>query len=109
MMNLQQHWHAAGMQAEDNMPANAPAGSMEPSAKRPRLDQRLDRTAVVDWIAEKGAVTGPQLMAQFGETPGLASLLDEMCGNFEICRKGGNAATSSAIELDDPDVQYIAL
>lgn len=123
--------------AEENVPANGGgAAGMEPEAKRQRLGatsgtpgqyagvvqqqhlmeaQQLDRSAVQGWIAAQGPVNGLQLVARFGGGGAgsmkqqLVALLDAMCADFDICRRGGNAATCSAIELDDPAVQYMAV
>jgi hypothetical protein len=138
MMNAQQHWFAGqpgdtggSQQAGENVPDNAAAaaGCAQPEAKRARVDssqagaagpaqpaaQQLDRQAVQAWIAAQGAASGPQLLDHFGcaansaQQQQLAALLEAMCEDFDVARRGGTSATSATINLHDPAVQFVAL
>lgn len=119
--------------AAENRPSNG-APSAVPEAKRQRLSSgvgaqpaqqqqqqlpQLDRAAVVAWLAGRGGATGAQLVQQFcggaDDQPlrvwqqRLVGLLEEMCADFEVVRKGGNSAASSTINLDDAAVQFMPL
>jgi hypothetical protein len=120
---------AAGENVPDN--AAAAAGGAQPEAKRARLDssqagtagpaqpaaQLLDRQAVQAWIAARGAASGPQLLEHFGCAANgthhhhqqMAALLEAMCEDFDVARRGGTSATSAIIDLHDPTVQFVAL
>ena len=41
--------------------------------------------------------------------PALAGLLEQLMVECEVMRRGGNAALSSAVELDDAEIEYLPL
>jgi hypothetical protein len=118
--------------AEENRAANngMGAGVAEPEAKRQRVSDaapagpqpsacpppHLDRNAVLGWISAQGTCTGPQLLARFDGGSGapdvrqqLTAMLASLCCDFEVARRGGASASSSLIDLDDPDVQFLVV
>lgn len=74
----------------------------------------LERDVVLAWIGLHGPLSGPQLAARFcGGEPHqaaqLAGILAGACADFDLARRGGSSATSEAVDLTDPEVQYFSL
>lgn len=79
----------------------------------------VDADTVLSWLSQNGPATGPQIATTFCETEEiegekevvrreLRCVLAGLMDDYAICRKGGNAATSGDVDLDDGVTLYMA-
>lgn len=101
----------------------------EPAAKRARTGDEnadpdeattetpaaIDAGAVLGWLETNGPTSGAALARRFCRTANpeaqrrLSSVLRRLVQEFAVCRKGGAAAASSAVDLQDGCTLYMLL
>ena len=113
---------AAADAGGENVPANAcepqPPPPQQQPTKRARLDDvsaaaDLSREALVAWLGQAGPASGPQLEARFcgggGGSAPLTALLEQLCAEFVVVRRGAGAARSGRVDLADPTITFMLL
>jgi ATP-dependent DNA helicase RecQ len=75
----------------------------------------IDPPTVLNWLQTHGPTSGAALAQRFcrGDASDarrrLSSVLGGLCDEMAVCRRGGAAATSAAVDLQDADTMYMLL
>jgi len=100
---------SAEWQATENRPPPALTSDFTPDAP---IRPALDAGAVLSWLERNGPASGKQLAQQFcrcapHDSRRLSAVLRNLVEDMAVCRKGGNAAISSEVDLEDGATLYL--